>query len=217
MPTRKIHHRNNGTINIDVYRQEALVLRRQVMTQFFTKAGHIFRPAILALIAAYISMRLIAPTPVGAEVPDGISVRGEVLIATAHAVGAQVYECKADSDGRLTWQFREPIATLVIDAKTVGRHFAGPIWEMSDGSAVGGKVSAQAPGSTANDIPLLRLDVVARHGSGMLSGITTVQRLNTRGGRAGATCDSAGAFLSVPYTADYAFYKKAAAAARPID
>lgn len=217
MPNRTIHRRSNGTVDIDVYRQEALVLRRQVMTQFFTSAGHAFRPAILALIAAYISMRLIAPTPVKAEVPDAISARGEVLIATAHAVGAQVYECKGDSDGKLTWQFREPIATLVIGGKTVGRHFAGPIWEMSDGSAVGGKVSAQAPGSTSNDIPLLRLDVVARHGSGVLSGITTVQRLNTRGGRASATCDSSGTFLSVPYTADYAFYKKAAAAVRHID
>ncbi len=51
-------------------------------------------------------------------------------------------------------KFREPIATLMIDGKTVGRHFAGPIWEMTDGSAVGAKVSAQAPGATANDIPL---------------------------------------------------------------
>ncbi len=133
---------------------------------------------------------------------------------TAHATGAQVYECKTDADGKLTWQFREPIATLMIGGKTVGRHFAGPVWEMSDGSAVSAKVSAQAPGATSNDIPLLRLDVAARHGSGLLSGITTIQRLNTRGGRADVACDSAGAFLSVPYSADYAFYKKATADAR---
>ena len=132
-------------------------------------------------------------------------------MSTVHATGAQVYECKTNSDGKLAWQFREPIATLVIDGKTVGRHFAGPAWEMADGSAVSAKVSAQAPGATTNDIPLLRLDVAARHGSGLLSGITTIQRLNTRGGRADAACDSPGAFLSVPYSADYAFYKKAAA------
>ena len=214
---RTICRRSNGTIEIDAYRQEALVLRRQAMTQFFTTAGRAFRPVILAIVAAYISFRLILPTPVGAEVPEAIAARREVLAATVHAVGAQVYECKADSDGKLAWQFREPIATLVIGGKTVGRHFAGPIWEMSDGSAVGGKASAQAPGATSNDIPLLRLDVVARHGSGVLSGITTIQRLNTRGGRAGAGCDSAGAFLSVPYTADYAFYKKVAAHARSTD
>ena len=191
------------------YRKEALVLRAQTRTEFFRSASRVFRPVILAIIAAYLSMRVIAPAA-AAEVPDIIAAHGDVLIVTVHAIGAQVYECK-NSDGKLAWQFREPIATLVIDGKTVGRHFAGPAWEMADGSAVSAKVSAQAPGATTNDIPLLRLDVAARHGSGLLSGITTVQRLNTRGGRADEACNSPGAFLSVPYSADYAFYKKAAA------
>jgi hypothetical protein len=195
------------------YRKEALALRAQTRTEFFRIAGRVFRPVILAIVAGYLSMRLIAPSA-AAEVPETIAARGETLIATAHATGAQVYECKTNSDGKLVWQFREPIATLMIDGKTVGRHFAGPVWEMADGSAVSAKVSAQAPGATTNDIPLLRLDVAARHGSGLLSGITTIQRLNTRGGRADAACDSTGTFLSVPYSADYAFYKKAAADVR---
>ena len=196
------------------YRKEALALRAQTRTEFFRIAGRVFRPVILAIVAGYLSMRVIAPSA-AAEVPETIAARGETLIATAHATGAQVYQCKTNSDGKLAWQFREPIATLMIDGKTVGRHFAGPIWEMSDGSAVGAKVSAQAPGASSNDIPLLRLDVVARHGSGLLAGVTTIQRLNTRGGRADTACDSAGTFLSVPYSADYAFYKKAAADMRP--
>jgi hypothetical protein len=214
MQTPTVRRRSNGTIDIDSYRQRALALRAQTTTQFFKSMGPVFRPVMLALIAAYISMRLISPAPASADVPEAIAARGEVLVATAHAAGAQVYECRPDSAGKLTWQFREPIATLVIDGKTVGRHYAGPVWEMSDGSAVSAKVSAQAPGASANDIPLLKLDVAARHGSGLLSGVTTIQRLNTHGGRADATCDSSGAFLSVPYTADYAFYKKAAADAR---
>jgi hypothetical protein len=195
------------------YRKEALALRAQTRTEFFRIAGRVFRPVILAIVAGYLSMRVIAPSA-AAEVPETIAARGETLIATAHATGAQVYECKTNSDGKLVWQFREPIATLMIDGKTVGRHFAGPVWEMADGSAVSAKVSAQAPGATTNDIPLLRLDVAARLGSGLLSGITTIQRLNTRGGRADAACDSTGTFLSVPYSADYAFYKKAAADVR---
>lgn len=192
------------------YRKEALVLRAQTRTEFFRIAGRVFRPVILAIVAGYLSMRVIAPSA-AAEVPETIAARGETLIATVHATGAQVYECRTNSDGKLAWQFREPIATLMIDGKTVGRHFAGPVWEMADGSAVSAKVSAQAPGATTNDIPLLRLDIAARHGSGLLSGVTTIQRLNTRGGRADAACDLAGTFLSVPYSADYAFYKKAAA------
>ena len=78
---------------------------------------------------------------------------GETLVATIHAEGAQVYECKADAGGKLAWQFREPIATLLVSGKTVGRHYAGPNWELADGSAVVGKVARRAPGATANDIP----------------------------------------------------------------
>lgn len=208
MQSHTVRRRSDGTIDIDGYRQEALLLRRQVMTQFFRTAGRTLRPVILAIIAAYISMRLILPTPVTADVPAAIAARGEVLVTTVRAVGGQIYECKRDSAGRPTWQFREPIATLIVDGKTVGRHFAGPVWEMADGSAVTAKVSAQAPGASRDDIPLLRLDVVAREGSGLLSGVTTIQRLNTRGGRADATCESPGLMVSVPYTADYAFYKK---------
>jgi hypothetical protein len=214
MQTHTITRHSDGTIDIDSYRREALALRAQARTQFIRSAVPAFRPVILAIIAAYISMRLLAPTPVAAEIPEAIAARGEVLVATAHAIGAQLYECKREAAGKPTWQFREPIATLIIDGKTVGRHFAGPAWEMSDGSAVSAKVSAQTPGASQSDIPLLRLDVAARHGSGVLTGVTTVQRLNTRGGRSDATCESPGALLSVPYTADYVFYRKATAGAQ---
>ena len=43
-------------------------------------------------------------------------------------------------------RFREPIATLLADGKTVGRHYAGPNWEHSDGSAVAAKVAGNVPG-----------------------------------------------------------------------
>jgi len=159
--------------------------------------------SILALAACILPASLAR-----ADVPDAIAVRGEVLVATAHAVGAQVYECKADAAGKLAWQFREPIATLFVDGKTVGRHYAGPHWEMSDGSVVTAKVVDRAPGARPNDIPLLKLEATAWRGSGQLADVTTIQRLRTRGGNADAKCDAAGAFLSVPYTAEYAFYKK---------
>jgi len=168
----------------DWHRQEALSRRAQTSTQFFRQLGRVARPLVgsVAIITAYVfALRLIS-LPAAAEVPSAIAVPGETLVATAHAVGAQVYECKSDSAGKLAWQFREPIATLLIDGKTVGRHYAGPTWEMSD--------------------------AIAWNGTGKLNGITTIQRLNTRGGSAEGACDSSGTFLSVPYTADYAFYKK---------
>jgi hypothetical protein len=146
--------------------------------------------------------------PALAQVPEAIAVPGEQLVATAHAEGAQIYECLADGAGKLAWQFREPIATLIVGGKTVGRHYAGPNWELADGSVVTGKAVARAPGASAGDIPLLKLEAVARRGSGQLSGVTTIQRLNTKGGTAEGPCTAAGTFLSVPYTADYTFFQK---------
>ena len=143
-----------------------------------------------------------------AQVPDAIAAKGETAAATFHAEGAQVYECKAGADGKLAWAFREPIATLLIDGKTVGRHYAGPTWEHTDGSAVVAKAAGNAPAPDGKSIPWLKLEVTASRGSGTLSGVTTVQRINTVGGKHEGACEKAGAFHSAPYAADYVFLKK---------
>ena len=143
-----------------------------------------------------------------APLPDAIAAPGEAVVLTVHAEGAQLYECKAGTDGKPNWAFREPIATLLADGKTVGRHYAGPNWEHSDGSAVVGKSAASVPGATSNDIPWLKLEVISRRGSGVLSGVTTVQRINTQGGMFQGACDKAGATHSAPYSADYVFLRK---------
>src|SRR5258705_13342016 len=114
--------------------------------------------------------------------PEAIAAPGETLVLTLHAEGAQVYECKAGSDGKLAWAFREPIATLLLDGKTVGRHYAGPSWDHADGSGVSAKAAGNAPGKTASDIPWLKLEVTAHRGTGTLAGGTTGQRMNKQGG-----------------------------------
>src|SRR5580698_74662 len=144
-----------------------------------------------------------------AQVPPALAAPGQIAFLTLHAEGAQIYECKADQAGKLAWTFREPIATLLLDGKTVGRHYAGPTWELSDGSAVVGKVAATAPGETAGDIPWLKLDVTNHRGGGLLSNVTTVQRLATHGGTLQGACDRASSFRSVAYSADYSFLRKA--------
>src|SRR5213592_86821 len=162
-------------------------------------------PRIGAATAAFM---LLTTTAFAAELPDAIQAKGETAVVTLHAEGAQVYECKAGTDGKLAWAFREPIATLLADGKTIGRHYAGPNWEHADGSAVVGKAAGNAPGATANDIPWLKLEVTSKRGSGVLSGVTTVQRINTQGGKLAGACDKAGAFSSAPYSADYVFLRK---------
>src|SRR5579864_6749973 len=112
----------------------------------------IFKTAVTALFMS----GLLAGAHAGeTSLPDPILAPGETIVLTLHAEGAQVYECKAGADGKLAWAFREPIATLFADGKTIGRHYAGPNWEHSDGSAVVGKAIGNAPGATANDIPWL--------------------------------------------------------------
>jgi hypothetical protein len=140
--------------------------------------------------------------------PEAIAAPGESVVLSVHAEGAQVYECKAATDGKLAWAFREPIATLLSEGKTIGRHYAGPNWELADGSAVVGKATGNAPGATAADIPWLKLEVTAHRGSGVLTSVTTVQRINTHGGKLDGSCDKAGEFKSAPYSADYVFLKK---------
>src|SRR5262245_44258334 len=168
-----------------------------------SSAMNLSSPAAFALAVLILSL-----PAASAQVPEAIAAPGETLVATIHAEGAQIYECKADAAGKLVWQFREPIATLLVDGKTVGRHYAGPNWELADGSAVVGKVSGRAPGATPKDIPLLKLEATSHRGTGQLRGVTTIQRLNTKGGVAEGSCENAGAFLSVTYSADYAYLKK---------
>src|SRR5436309_2525744 len=152
----------------------------------------LYRSAALASLLTLVSLTSVAAAET--PLPDAIAAPGEVIVLSLHALGAQVYECKTGTDGKSGWAFREPIATLLADGKTVGRHYAGPNWEHSDGSAVIGK----AAGATPDDIPWLKLEVVSRRGSGALAAVTTVQRINTSGGKLEGACDKAGTYRSVP-------------------
>jgi hypothetical protein len=162
----------------------------------------------VAVVSLLLSGSFVNALSAETPLPDAIAAPGETVVLTVHAEGAQVYECKAGTDGKPAWAFREPIATLLADGKTVGRHYAGPNWEHSDGSAVVGKVAGSVPGTAPNDIPWLKLDVISRRGNGVLTGVTTVQRINTSGGKLEGACDQAGTFRSVPYSAEYVFLRK---------
>jgi len=139
------------------------------------------------------------------SVPAPFDTRGKITLLTVQAVGVQIYDCRADDAGRLTWQFREPLAILTVNGQTVGRHFAGPSWQLNDGGKVVGEVVAQKPGASDKDIALLKLDVAGSEGAGVLSRVTTVERLNTRGGSFVGTCDQAGGLHAEPYSAQYSF------------
>ncbi len=157
----------------------------------------------LSLLAAFLG-----PASAETPFPAAIAAPGETPVITAHAIGTQVYECKAGADGKLAWTFREPAATLTAGDKIVARHYAGPTWEFSDGSAVVGKAIGNAPGTTANDIAWLKLDVVSHRGSGTVSDVDMVQRINTVGGVLAGECDKPDTTRAMPYSADYVFLRK---------
>jgi Protein of unknown function (DUF3455) len=162
-----------------------------------------------ALPAVFFAALMVHSGGARAQMPAAIAAPDAVAVVTLHAEGAQIYQCKAGTDGKLSWIFREPIATLMLDGQTVGRHYAGPNWEYVDGSAVTGKVAGSSPGATENDVAWLKLEVVGRRGDGVLGGVAVVQRINTAGGALAGACERAGAVRSVPYSADYVFLRKA--------
>jgi len=134
---------------------------------------------------------------------------GEQLFLTVHAKGDQVYSCKPDGS-QFAWLLKAPDADLFdADGNLFGKHFAGPSWMASDTSRVNGKAVASAPSPDPDSIPWLLIHVVSHEGNGVLARATSIQRLNTKGGRAPASgCDSAheNQESRSPYTADYLFF-----------
>jgi Protein of unknown function (DUF3455) len=133
----------------------------------------------------------------------------EKLLLQVHAKGDQVYICK-EGVTQFAWTLKAPDAQLFDkDGKPFGKHFAGPSWEASDGSRVVGKAAANVASPDADSIPWLLVTVVSRSGQGVLSPVTSIQRVNTKGGKAPSSgCDSthAGQEQRVPYSADYLFF-----------
>jgi hypothetical protein len=136
----------------------------------------------------------------------------QVLALEAHATGVQIYECAASPDqpARFEWVFKAPEAELFDrTGRKVGKHYAGPTWESTDGSAVVGEVKARDGGPDPSAIPWLLLSTKSNSGAGVFSQVKSIQRLQTVGGKApSAPCskDNAQQVARVPYKAAYYFY-----------
>ena len=94
-----------------------------------------------------------------------------------------------------------------------GRHgplsLRGPAWEAADGSKLTGKRVAVAPAAPGS-MPLQLVKAEAATGSGAMTGITYIQRVNTKGGVAPAEpcgASMAGSKKQVAYRADYLSFK----------
>jgi Protein of unknown function (DUF3455) len=137
---------------------------------------------------------------------------GEVAKLKTSAAGTQIYECRAKAGSAPAWVFLAPDADLYDDqGRVVGRHYAGPTWELPDGSRVKGEVERRADGTAPGSIPWLLLGATSTGGPGQLAGTTSIQRIHTRGGAApkdGCTPETVGQQVRVYYTTDYVFFAK---------
>ena len=134
---------------------------------------------------------------------------GESLALIVPAKGVQIYQCRAKGNqaGAYEWAFVAPDADLFdVNGRKAGRHYAGPLWEATDGSKVSGKLTERADAPRAGAIPWLLLATKSVGPEGSFSRVTSIQRVNTVGGvapRTGCYQSTAGTTARVPYTADY--------------
>ena len=161
------------------------------------------------LIATLLSSPAFAADPAAITVPAG-----NTLALTLLGAGDLIYECraKAGTPDAHEWAFAGPVAILYDKSSKAdaGKYYAGPTWEANDGSKVGGKQLGVSPSANAASIPLQLVQAGASTGSGAMSGITFIQRINTKGGVAPSDlCEAAnaGSRKMVKYEADYLFYK----------
>jgi hypothetical protein len=147
--------------------------------------------------------------PAEIQVPAGVK-----LVLKAHATGYQIYTCKAGADAAPQWELKGPDAQL-HDAKgaVIGQHFAGPTWQHKDGSEVKGKASAHVDAPDADSVAWLLLAATQHTGTGVLTKVSNIQRINTKGGKppAAGECTAAnnGMESRSAYSADYYFYAPA--------
>ena len=172
--------------------------------------------AAAALLSACGSMMPMAPTYSQAALPDAIKVpAGNKVAMETVGIGEITYECrdKANAPGMTEWVFVGPSAVLNDrNGKQVGKYYGPPAtWESMDGSKLTATQLAVAP-SSAGNLPLQLVKTNPAMGSGVMTGVTYIQRVALKGGVApSSACSPAnkGTKEIVKYQADYIFWKAA--------
>ncbi len=173
-----------------------------------------FGPTLFCSVGVVIfGLSACANLPPRSNVPDALAPPADqVLTLEAMGAGVQIYECRAtgDSPSNFQWTLKAPEAELYdANGNRIARHYAGPTWEALDGSKVVGKVKAQYASPDPNAISWLLLSATSNSGKGLFAQIVSIQRINTKGGRAPTDdCNQAlsGKLSRITYTARYNFY-----------
>jgi Protein of unknown function (DUF3455) len=155
----------------------------------------------VGMIASALAVACMAPDSFAQTEKEPIDVPSHSkLLLRAIGSGDQVYGCVNGS-----WALTAPDAKLLNkEGSVIGRHFAGPTWQLNDGSWVKGKAVAKQVAPDATAVPWLLLESVS--GTGRFGAVRFIQRTGTHGGNAPDGSCSQSATRRVPYTATYSFY-----------
>jgi hypothetical protein len=162
-----------------------------------------------ALAAAFPAFAITEPGGLGAAMRASAAEEPAFML---NGNGVYIYQCRqsALNPNFYEWSFVVPDATLYDGTRSVARHATVGVYEStSDRSSVSGVVRS-TQGSGAGNLPWVTIRAQPLSEQGMFAGITSIQRVNTRGGAApGGGCGpgNEGAETAVAFQADYYFYR----------
>jgi hypothetical protein len=156
----------------------------------------------LGMIALVLGVASMARDSIAQTANESINVPPHFkLLLRAFGSGDQVYGCL---NGQ--WALKAPDAKLVNQQGfVIGRHFAGPTWQLNDGSWVRGRAVAEKIAPDATAVPWLLLESVG--GTGRLGTVRFIQRTGTHGGNPPDGSCGPDDMRRVHYTATYSFYE----------
>ena len=138
---------------------------------------------------------------------------GNSVVLEAQAKGTITYACRKEKEPLTTYKWIVAGEQGVLkdsEGKEIGTYSGPPArWSVDDKSFVNGSQVAVSPNGAKN-IPfqLVKADVAG--GQGVLTAVSYVQRVNTKGGVAPSkkcTVDNVGEKAEVKYSAEYRFWK----------
>ena len=171
--------------------------------------GKAFLAGAAAALVVAPAIAAVAPPAVVPRLQPSSAEQPAMVLSEA---GVNIFECRprAGTPDGYGWTFVAPDATLYDGNRSVARRTSPSLWESTeDLSSVSG--FARAAANAGNDnLPWALFRAVPVGDTGMFAGVSSFQRVNTRGGVApvtGCTADNAGAEQRVAFTADYYFYR----------
>lgn len=170
----------------------------------------------LALLAGTLALPAAAAVVEPAVAPPLQPRPGETPAFMLRAHGVQVYQCQPlPGDPRAyTWLLVAPDATLSDGTGAVARLASPNQWEsLQDRSSVSA-VPLRMQEAGSGNLPWELLRAVPEGRTGLFAGVTSIQRVNTRGGvapREGCDESHLGREARVAFSADYYFYRPVAA------